>query len=889
MKLTIIDHLFKHFPIEWSARNIKFLTLLGLATFLVTDTLTPLGFAHGTLYPLLVVLIGLSHNPTWVVWISVASVFLTGLGFFLSPPPPLGLPVNLSYVIANRLLSVVTIVLIGGLTLVILRKINQIHTSKQTLSRTFDTLRSQQFLLQVASKIGRQGGWIVRLPDYDITWSEEVCQIHGVEFGFSPTLDQAIDFYVPEDRDRITEVFQNCVHSGIPFDEELQIINTQEQRVWVRAIGQPVYDSQGIIIAVQGAFQDISQQKQTEASLTHSQQQFHQLADAMPQIVWTAEPDGTIDYASHALRTYTGILAPQPHPVKHWLTLLHPDDQAPCLAAWIDSVHTGTPFTFEFRLRRHDMAYCWHLSRALPIYNQAGQITKWYGTATEIHHQKLLEQEACLLAYRLNTILESITDAFFTLDCQWQFTFINHKAEQLLQRQRQDLIGQEIWQAFPELLGSSFQHHYEKALVQQQSVEFREHYLSLNSWFDVRVYPSTEGLAVYFQDVTQQIALEEQLRQSQRLESLGQLTGGVAHDFNNLLTVILGNAELLNEVLDGNSRLQSLAQMVSSAAQRGRELTQRLLAFARRQTLNPEVVNVNQLIIHMDTLLQRTLGEHITIEVVQQAEVWTALVDPAQLESALLNLCLNARDAMPQGGQLTIQTANAYLDQDYANQHVDTAPGDYVLITISDTGIGVPPEHLERVYEPFFTTKAKGKGTGLGLSMVYGFVKQSGGHINLYSELGQGTTIRLYLPRSDDSVGQHSQEITQEVSGGSELILLVEDDALVSRYVKEQLVALGYQVLTAENGPAALQIIQCRADINLLFTDVIMPGGMTGRDLAEAALHVRPALKILYTSGYPENVIVHQGRLDPGLKFLSKPYRREDLARKIREVLDSYV
>ncbi|NMF84990.1 ATP-binding protein [Nodosilinea sp. P-1105] len=462
---------------------------------------------------------------------------------------------------------------------------------------------------------------------------------------------------------------------------------------------------------------------------------------------------------------------------------------------------------------------------------------------------------------------------------------LNRQAEHLLQRQRSELLGQNVWDEFPEAVGSTFQHQYERAVNQGITVEFREFYPPLDCWFEVRAYPSSEGLAVYFQDVSDRITLEEQLRQSQRLEAVGQLTGGIAHDFNNLLTVILGNAELLVEQLDTTAPLHTLAEMVVNAAQRGAELTQRLLSFARRQALDPKAVDINQLLGRMDALLRRTLGEHIELEWVRGGGLWSALVDPAQLENALLNLCLNARDAMAQGGRLTLETANTRLDQDYADQHAEVQPGQYVMIAVSDTGPGIPPDHLERVFEPFFTTKAKGKGTGLGLSMVYGFIKQSEGHIKIYSELGEGTTVKMYLPRCLNPDQQALSLTGHATVGGAEVILLVEDDDLVRRYGQEQLRMLGYRVITARDGAQALDIIHQRADIDLLFTDVIMPGGMSGRDLAEAAQLIRPSLKVLYTSGYAENAIVHQGRLDPGVQLLTKPYRRAELAQKIRAVL----
>ncbi|HET8715814.1 MAG TPA: PAS domain S-box protein [Holophagaceae bacterium] len=389
-------------------------------------------------------------------------------------------------------------------------------------------------------------------------------------------------------------------------------------------------------------------------------------------------------------------------------------------------------------------------------------------------------------------------------------------------------------------------------------------------------------------DITRRLELEGQLRQSQRLEVIGQLTGGVAHDFNNLLTVILGNADLLAQGLKDQPRLQRLADMTRSAAQSGAELTRRLLAFARRQALQPRSLDVNGFLAGLDGMLRRTLGEDIEIEYVRGAGLWPALVDPAQLESAILNLCVNARDAMKAGGKLTLETANVHIDRVYADQHPDVAPGQYVLVAVSDTGIGIPPEHLAKVFEPFFTTKEVGKGTGLGLSMVYGFVKQSKGHVKVYSEQGLGTTVRLYLPRADQAADAPAPAASPTAElRGTESILLVEDNDLVRQVAEQQLVSLGYRVLTAPNGPAALDVLESDAKVDLLFTDVVMPGGMSGAQLAKAAQALCPGLKVLYTSGYTENSIVHHGRLDKGVHLLNKPYRQIDLARMVREVLDA--
>jgi PAS domain S-box-containing protein len=391
----------------------------------------------------------------------------------------------------------------------------------------------------------------------------------------------------------------------------------------------------------------------------------------------------------------------------------------------------------------------------------------------------------------------------------------------------------------------------------------------------------------FIRDLTEKLAAEEQRRQSQKMETIGQLTGGIAHDFNNILTVITGTIEILEEGVAADPGLAAIAKMIDEAAARGAELTQRLLAFARRQPLQPRTIDVNTLIIDTAKLLRPTLGEHIEIDSVLEDDAWPAMVDPGQLTTALINLAINARDAMPEGGKLMLETGNVELDEGYARTQHEVAPGPYVMIAVSDSGHGIPAAIRERVFDPFFTTKGAGKGTGLGLSMVYGFVKQSNGHIKIYSEEGHGTTIKLYLPRSNEQAVAVEARPTAAIEGGRERILVVEDDPLVRHYVAAQLASLGYTTLTAVNATEALARIDDGEAFDLLFTDVIMPGPMNGRQLADAAAQRRPGLKVLFTSGYTEDAIVHHGRLDPGVLLLGKPYRKADLARMVRAALGS--
>jgi signal transduction histidine kinase len=387
-------------------------------------------------------------------------------------------------------------------------------------------------------------------------------------------------------------------------------------------------------------------------------------------------------------------------------------------------------------------------------------------------------------------------------------------------------------------------------------------------------------------DVTRRMEMEEQLLQSQRLDALGQLTGGIAHDFNNLLTVILGNAQLLQLELQDNEKLLQLTRNIDLAATRSAELTRQLLAFSRKQTLQPAPVDINALLVTLQEMLARTLGENILIELKPQANLWPALVDPGQLEVALLNLCINARDAMPHGGTVTLETSNVMLDDSFSDPHLDVIPGNYVRISICDSGSGIPPEVLDRVFEPFFTTKEQGKGTGLGLSMVFGFVKQSNGHINIYSEPGHGTTVRLYLPRSEAGGRTLQRQLPpQAVAGGNECVLLVEDNELVRQFARDLLQGLGYKVLSAANSAAAMALLQDQQEIQLLFTDVVLPG-RSGVELARAAQALRPTLKVLFASGYTRDKMLHSGEVQPGMQLLAKPYGKLELATRIRELLD---
>lgn len=417
----------------------------------------------------------------------------------------------------------------------------------------------------------------------------------------------------------------------------------------------------------------------------------------------------------------------------------------------------------------------------------------------------------------------------------------------------------------------------------------RDGSLRLFEWSTV---PDTQTLLLVGRDLTLIREQAQALRKSeialyhaQKMESVGQLTGGVAHDFNNLLQVISGNLQLLSKSLAGNKTVEKYIANAQTGVQRGAKLANQLLAFARKQPLEPKIVNIAKLIPGIEEMLHRTIGEGIEIEAVISGDVWNCFVDSAQIENAILNLAINARDAMNGVGRLTIECANAHFDDAYARAHDDVAAGQYVMLAVSDTGCGMSEEVLAKVFEPFFSTKPEGKGTGLGLSMVFGFVKQSGGHIKLYSEVGQGTVVKIYLPRVVAEEDQVDRPKARSVVRGAETILVAEDNDAVRETVVEMLRGLGYNVLQARDAAGALAILESDVRVDLLFTDVIMPGPVRSPELAARARQLNPGIAVLFTSGYPQDAIVHGGKLDSGVELIGKPYTEESLGRKIRSVL----
>ncbi len=673
----------------------------------------------------------------------------------------------------------------------------------------------------------------------------------------------------------------------------------------VDLVYQPIKTPDGGVIGILVQGVDVSERVIAEEAVKASEAEFRAFAQAMPNHVWAASPDGMLDWFNDRVYEYAGATQAQLGGGA-WTDIVHTDDIGLVSDRWAAALQSGHTYMSEFRLRRANGDYRWHITRAVPIRDEAGNIRRWVGTNTEIEEQKAvaqaladfnqtLEEKVTARTAERDRMWRLSTDVMLVADFDSNIVSVNPAWTQLLGWETAELLGQSFLKLIhPDDLRATLA-EVDRLATGATTLRFENRYQHKDgsycriSWTAV---PEDGFIHAVGRDVTADRAATEALRQTelalyqaQKMETVGKLTGGVAHDFNNLLQVVAGNLHLLSKAVAGNERAERQVANALAGVGRGAKLSNQLLAFARRQPLEPKVVNMGRLIYGMEDILQRSLGEEIEIETVISGGMWNTSIDPAQVENAVLNLAINARDAMEGQGKLTIEVGNAYLDEAYSRSHADVKPGQYVVLAVSDTGSGMTQEVVAQVFEPFFSTKPEGKGTGLGLSMVYGFVKQSGGHVKIYSEPGHGTTIKLYLPRTLQKVDAVTAVDFEPVVGGTETILVAEDDEGVRATVIEILGDLGYRILKASDAASALAIIESGVHIDLLFTDVVMPGTLRSPELARKARQHLPHIAVLFTSGYTENAIVHGGRLDAGVDLIGKPYTQEALARKLRYVL----
>ena len=741
-------------------------------------------------------------------------------------------------------------------------------------------------------------------------WNQGARQIFG--WAESEMLGKPADIiFTPEDQADERPNFETrmALQQGKAPDERWHV-RRDGSRFWAHGEMTPLRDEAGTIIGLVKVLRDRTAQRAADQALAASEARFRQAAEAVPGFLWTAVADGSLDYTSPNWHAYSGA-GPDDSNGEGWLGYVHPDDRSKVIARWQEAVSLAERYEVEFRLRGADGKYRWWLGRASPVRDEDGRALRWIGVCSDIEdivaaRQMLarshedLEQLVTQRTNDLDRMWRLSTDVMLVADFEAKVHSVNPAWTTQLGWSQADLVGNDFMQlVHPDDVEATLA-EVAKLAEGITTLRFENRYRCKDGsyrWLSWTAVPDKHFLHAVGRDIQAEkdasealSATEEALRQSQKMEAVGQLTGGIAHDFNNLLTGVIGGLDLMQrKIAEGRiGELGRYVSMATTSANRAAALTHRLLAFSRRQALDPKPVNANRLVASMEELLRRTIGEHVQLEMVTAGGLWRTRCDPHQLESAVLNLAINARDAMPDGGRLTIETCNAHLDSAYAAKSREVSPGQYVCICVSDTGTGMSKETIEKAFEPFFTTKPIGQGTGLGLSMIYGFARQSEGYAKIYSEEGQGTTIKLYLPRHYGE-GEEERDVPSPARdthpvGHGEFVLVVEDESAVRSLVCEVLTDLGYRPLEAIDGPAGLSILRSKQAISLLVTDVGLPG-LNGRQLADAARALRPELKVLFMTGYAENAAINGGFLEPGLELLTKPFSIEGLIQKLESML----
>jgi PAS domain S-box-containing protein len=718
-----------------------------------------------------------------------------------------------------------------------------------------------------------------------------------------------VDAVHPDDRAATERAFLAASAAGAPFRVEYRLRRADGTYRWAIDAAAPRFGPEGGFVGYVGSVIDIDERREIEDALRASEARFQTIANSIDHMVWSTRADGFHDFYNQRWYEFTGVPAGSTDG-EGWNGLFHPDDRERAWAVWRHSLATGEPYHIEYRLRHRSGAWRWVLGRAQPMRDPGGRIVRWFGTCTDIHDQiearevlarsrESLAREVAQRTAERDRIWQATSDLLCVATLDGRFVSLNPAWTETLGWSEAALMAEPFL---------AFVHPDDRAATEaaaaglargETQFRFENRYRHRDGsyrWLSWNAVPRDGQIFSTVRDVTAarqqaeiQRELEEQLRQSQKMEAVGQLTGGLAHDFNNLLAGITGSLELMQSRMR-QGRVADVERYITAAqgaAQRAAALTHRLLAFSRRQTLDPKPTDVNRLVAGMEELIRRTVGPAVAVDVVGAAGLWSTLVDPNQLENALLNLCLNARDAMPDGGRITVETANRWLDERAARMR-DLPPGQYLSLCVSDTGTGMTPEVIARAFDPFFTTKPLGQGTGLGLSMIHGFVRQSGGQVRIYSEPDQGTTVCLYLPRhygAADDVDDGLSSGPVPRAGQGETVLVVDDEPTVRMLVTEVLEDLGYTAIEAADGPAGLKVLQSDVRLDLLVTDVGLPGGMNGRQMADAGRWMRPDLKVLFITGFAENAVLGSGQLEPGMQVMTKPFVIEALASRIRDMI----
>ena len=788
--------------------------------------------------------------------------------------------------------------------------------------------------LQYVLAGSRVGTWELCLPDRTVVMSPTCKAIFGMPPEWEYQRADFIGAILPEDLERYQAAVRAAVHGTSDLEINYRFRRPDGEIRWVEVRGHPLDDADGRRVLLSGIVTDITDRKRAEADVIEQEARYRAITDSIDQMIWSTLPNGFHDYYNNRWYEYTGVPAGSTDG-DGWSGMFHPDDQERAWRIWGNCLASGEPYHIEYRLRHRSGHYRWVLGRAQPIRDEAARIVRWYGTCTDIHDFKLADQRIRELEERYRMASRATSDAIWewsvaTDEMTWNESlaeFFGHTSLQgssdkwlgcvhpddqarIEAELEAALAGDDVrWSAdyrfrradgsYAEVFDRAFisrdpSGRAQRVIGAMQDLTERRHAEAelrrLAETLEERVRERTEELAASNRQLVAQIEERERvagtLHQMQRLEAVGQLTSGVAHDFNNLLTVIIGNLGFVQRGILGQPNEEKLTRrlgFMEVAAERGAKLTAQLLAFSRRQRLEPKPIDLNGAVSNLRDLLQSTMGGSVRIETVLSEHLWPALVDPTQIELVILNLAINARDAMQVGGSLTVETINTTV-RAATRRPEDPEPGDYVVVSVADTGYGMSDEIRAKAFEPFFTTKDIGKGTGLGLSQVLGFAKQSGGGVRIDSRLGEGTTVSVYLPRADREgrVERVKPAVLREPGRRDGIVvLLVDDDTAVREVTAAMLREAQFTVIEAGSGGAGLEALDRAERVDLLLVDFAMPG-MNGAEVAKEAQARRPGLPSLFVTGYADLEAI---RSVGEQRIVAKPFQRERLFQAIDHVL----